>query len=68
MPTVTLRYTLPQEQAEYYAARLGSEALQILWQIDQRLRSLLKHGQPSRETGQLAEEIRGMIPAEMLDI
>lgn len=68
MPIVTLRYTLPDEQADYDAARLGSEAMQVLWQIDQRLRSLLKHGEPSGETGELAEEIRAMIPAEMLDI
>lgn len=68
MPTATFRYKLPAEQAEYDAARLGSEAMQVLWQIDQRLRSLLKHGEPSGETGKLAEEIRAMIPAEMLDI
>ena len=64
----TLTFKLPDEQAEYDAARLGSEAMQVLWQIDQRLRSLLKHGEPSGETGQLAEEIRGLIPAELLDI
>ena len=64
----TLTFKLPDEQAEYDAARLGSEAMQVLWQIDQRLRSLLKHGEPSSETGQLAEEIRAMIPPEMLDI
>lgn len=68
MPTVTIRYTLPAEQADYDAARLGGEAMQVLWQIDQRLRSLLKHGQPFGETAELAEEIRGMIPAEMLEI
>lgn len=49
MPVGTLRYTLPDEQAEYDAARLGSEALQVLWEIDQRLRSIVKHGEPSGE-------------------
>jgi len=68
MPRATLTYQLPDEQGDFDAARLGSEAMQVLWQIDQRLRSLLKHGQPSKETGQLAEEIRAMIPGEMLDI
>lgn len=67
MPIVTLRYTLPDEQAEFDAARLGSEARSILWDIDQRCRSLLKHGEPSDETANLAEEIRAMIPGEMLD-
>lgn len=68
MPIATLRYRLPDEQAAYDAARLGGEAMQILWQIDQRLRSLVKYGDPSEETRRLAEEIRAMIPGEMLDI
>ena len=61
MPTVTLRYTLPDEQAEYDAARLGRDACAALWDIDQRCRSLLKHGELSDETERLAEEIRQMI-------
>jgi glutamate-1-semialdehyde aminotransferase len=68
MPTVTIRYTLPDEQAEYDAARLGGEAMQVLWQIDQTCRSLLKHGQPTAEERRLAEQIREMIPGEMLEI
>jgi len=68
MPTVTIRYRLPDEQAEYDAARLGSEAMQTLWQIDQHCRSLLKHGQPTAEERKLAEQIREMIPGEMLEI
>jgi hypothetical protein len=66
-PVATLRFTLPDEQGEFDAARLGSKALTTLWDIDQRCRSLLKHGDPSEETARLAEEIRGMIPGEMLD-
>jgi glutamate-1-semialdehyde aminotransferase len=64
----TLRFTLPDEQSEYDAARLGSEAMQVLWQIDQTCRSLLKHGAPTAEERRLAEQIREMIPGEMLDI
>ena len=61
MPTLTVTYTLPDEQAEYDAARLGRAMAATLWEIDQRCRSLVKHGEPSSETGQLAEEIRQMI-------
>ena len=61
MPTVTVTYTLPDEQHEYDAARLGREALSTLWDIDQRCRSLVKHGEPSEEAERLAEEIREMI-------
>ena len=52
MPTVTIRYTLPDEQGEYDAARQGAEAKRELWEIDQHCRALLKHGEPSekRET------------------
>ena len=38
MPTVTIRYTLPDEQHEYDAARLGRAACGTLWDIDQGLR------------------------------
>jgi hypothetical protein len=64
---VTLRFSLPEEQAEFDAARLGSKALLTLWEIDQRCRSLLKHGEPTEGEARLAEEIRGMIDAELLD-
>ena len=67
MPTVTLRYRLPDEQSEYDAARLGGEALSTLWEIDQHCRSLLKHGSPTAEQRERAEELRRMIPEELLE-
>lgn len=70
MPIATLRYRLPEEQAAYDAARAGEEARRVLWEIDQRLRSLVKHGQPSEETRRVAEEIREVIresPERLLD-
>jgi hypothetical protein len=63
----TLTFSLPDEQGEFDAARLGHKALAALWHIDQRCRSLLKHGDPTPETARLAEEIRGMIDGELLD-
>ena len=61
MPTATLRFALPEEQADFDAARLGRQMAATIWEIDQRCRSLLKHGEPSGETGRLAEEIRQLI-------
>lgn len=61
------RFNLPEEQGEFDAARLGSRALLTLWEIDQRCRSLLKHGEPTEQEARLAEEIRGMIDAELRD-
>jgi glutamate-1-semialdehyde aminotransferase len=66
-PVATLRFNLPDEQGDFDAARLGHKALTALWDIDQRCRSLLKHGSPTDEEARLAEEIRGMIPGEMLE-
>ena len=70
MPVVTIRYRLPEEQAEYDAARQGQAARSVLWDIDQHCRSLLKHGEPTKESGELAERIREMIresPESLLD-
>ena len=62
-----LKFNLPDDQAEFDAARLGRQALSTLWDIDQRCRSLLKHGEPGDEARRLAEEIRAMIPGELLE-
>ena len=61
MPTATLTYSLPEEQAEYDAAREGSAARSRIWAIDQHCRSLLKHGNPDAATRVLAADIRQMI-------
>jgi hypothetical protein len=63
----TLEFDLPDDQGEYDAARLGRQALLTLWEIDQRCRSLIKHGDPTPEAARLAEEIRGMIDGELLE-
>jgi hypothetical protein len=64
MPVATLTFNLPDEQYEFDAAINGRKALLCLWEIDQKLRSLLKHGEPSDETARLAEEIRQFIRDE----
>ena len=62
MPTVTIRYTLPDEQAEFDAAQLGSKMAALLWDIDQHCRTVVKYEQePSEDRVKLAEEIRQMI-------
>ena len=64
----TLRYSLPDEQAEFDAARLGSEAMQVLWQIDQTCRSALKHGTPTHAEARLLQQIRDLIPGELIEL
>jgi hypothetical protein len=63
----TLRFRLPDEQADFDAALLGREALSALWEIDQHCHTLLKHGTPTMQERELAEAIRRMIPAELLE-
>ena len=69
MPIATLRYSLPDEQAEYDAARQGSEALALLREIDHRCRSLIKYSdKASEDARRLAEEIRQMIGKSKVDL
>ena len=63
-----LTFTLPDEAGEFEAALLGRKALAALWDIDQHCRGILKHGEPSDAVRQLCEELRAMIPGELLDI
>jgi hypothetical protein len=64
---VTLKFRCPEEQGEFDAARLGRRALLTLWDIDQHCRSLIKYGEPNEQEARLAQEIRAMIDAELLD-
>lgn len=69
MPTATLRFTLPDEQSEFDAARQGAEAKRVLWEIDQRCRSLVKYSEEvSEDARRLAEEIRQMIVESKVDL
>lgn len=67
MPKAVLKFDLPDEQGDFDAAIYGREAMSALWDIDQRLRSLLKHGDPTEEQAKLAEKIREMIPFHLLE-
>lgn len=58
----TLKYDLPDEQEEFEIAIKSRDYYNQLWEIDQHLRSLLKHGDPeAQSTRRLAENIRNMI-------
>ena len=65
MPVATLRFTLPDEQTDFDAAREGVAARSLIWAIDQHCRSLLKHGSPDAATRVLASDIRTMILDEV---
>ena len=68
MPRATLTYDLPEDNAEFRAALAGREALAVLHEIDRVCRDLLKHGDTTYVSIQVLEQIRDMIPGELLDI
>lgn len=68
MPVVTIRFSLPDEQADFDAALAGRKALMALHEIERRMRSLLKHGEPSMAEAELAKDVRAMIPADLLEL
>jgi glutamate-1-semialdehyde aminotransferase len=67
MPHVLIRFRLPEEQSEFETSIQGGRARSALWDIDEACRSLLKYGEPTPAEVELAQRIRAMIPAELLD-
>jgi len=65
----TLSYTLPDEDREFRLAVQGADAVQLLWYIEQRCRSVIKHEhEPHDDRIRLAEEIRRMIHESRVDV
>mgnify|MGYP005990097375 CR=1 FL=1 len=58
----TLQFNLPEEKEEFDMTNKAVDYYSQLHEIDNYLRSLLKHGDPeAQSTRQLAENIRNMI-------
>lgn len=59
MPTGILEFNLPEEQAEFRNAVRADLMASAMWDIQQAVRNVLKHGEPSIERYFKAlEEIR----------
>jgi len=58
----TLTFNLPEEQYEHKRSVLAMEAFSLLHDIDQHLRSIVKHGEGAYESPEaLAKHIREQI-------
>lgn len=68
MPKVTLTFDLPEDRSEMHAALFGQDALLALWDIDNKCRGLLKHGDLSEDAAQVVEDIRQLVPTNLLDL
>jgi hypothetical protein len=66
----TLRFDLsdPDDSREHRYALAGRDALMALERIDNHCRSVLKHGDPSKETQTALEDIRSLIPYELVNL
>jgi hypothetical protein len=70
MATALLRFDLSDEDdaRQHRYALAGRDALIALEQIEQAIRSRLKHGDPSDTERVALEEIRAMIPYELTSL
>jgi hypothetical protein len=58
----------PDDAREHRYCLAGRDALIALERIDNHCRSVLKHGEPSPETERALEEIRSLIPHELVEL
>jgi hypothetical protein len=65
-----LRFDLsdPDDAREHRYCLAGRDALIAMERIDNHCRSILKHGAPSEETERALEEIRSLIPHELVEL
>jgi hypothetical protein len=70
MAYATLKFNLsdPDDEREHRYALAAKEALISLELIGNRCRAILKHGEPSPETERIVEEIRNLIPYELINL
>jgi len=56
-----LKFNLPEDNSAHLIAIRGSEYFSCLWNLDQKLRSLLKHGHDYSSVETLAQDLRDYI-------
>lgn len=55
---VTIEYDGHEERHDLLQAIHAPDAFGVLWDIDQRARAILKHGEPSKDLAAFCEEVR----------
>lgn len=63
----TLEFTLPDDEPEFDYAIAGRDALIALENIDRWARGILKHGEPTSEIRRTLEQLRDMVPHELVE-
>lgn len=67
MPKATLTFQLPEEAAEFRITLNAGELHSALWELKERIRSFLKYEQLSESEVAKLEELRAMIPYDLLE-
>lgn len=57
----TLEFELPDERVEHRLAVNAPDMAALLWDLDNELRTFLKHGNTDKPSEQLARELRQMM-------
>lgn len=57
----TLEFNLPEERVEHRHAVNAADMAACLWDVDQELRTFIKHGNPDKPSTELAHELRQLI-------
>lgn len=56
-----LEFKLPEEKLEFYLASHAHDLWEVLWDLDQHLRSQLKHGDITEETYEALDSVRSLL-------
>ena len=67
MPRATLSFDLPSEAHEFRQAIDGPEAVSAMWDIDNLCRRVLKDAETAYVAVEVLQQIRDLIPSELLD-
>ena len=59
-----LKYSLPEEEEEFKTAKDGGAWKAVVWEVDQKLRNILKHEGRSSEVQKALQEIRDFLHSE----
>ena len=65
MPKAMLKFDLPEENVEFQSAIHGADYKAILWNIDQMLRSHVKHGMHDPQAKAAYQEVRDFLHSEL---
>lgn len=65
--TVELKFNLPEEKSEAEAALGGADALNVLHELDNKMRAMLKYEEHGEEVNKVVQGLRDLLWSECED-